>query len=50
MLPNVSAYRRRFDKTIYIILITNYELLQKHKDIWGKVSNTIKKVFAPAYN
>ena len=50
MLPNVSAYRRRFDKTKYIILITNYELLKKHKDIWGKVSNTIKKAFVPGYN
>ena len=38
--------RRDFDETKYeSFLIKNDELLEKHNEIWDKVSNTIKKGF-----
>ena len=36
--------RRDFDETKYIsFLIKNDELLEKYKEIWEKVKNSIKK-------
>ena len=44
--PKMSAYRRDFDEIKYAsFLIKNDELLEKHNEIWDKVSNTIKKGF-----
>ena len=42
--PNMSAYRRDFDKTKCIsILIKDEKLLEKYNKIWKKLSNIIKK-------
>ena len=52
-LPNMSAYRRDFDKTKYnSFLINDDELLKKYNEIWEKVKNSIKKEFGsePVYN
>ena len=44
--PKMSAYSGDFDETKYAsFLIKNDELLEKHNEIWDKVSNTIKKGF-----
>ena len=44
--PKMSAYRSDFDEIKYAsFLIKNDELLEKHNEIWDKVSNTIKKGF-----
>ena len=53
MLPKMSACRREFDEAQYMpFLIKNDELLEKYKENWDKVSNTIKKRFdsEPVYN
>ena len=53
MLPKMSAYRRDFDETPYLLfLIRNNEMLEKYNGIWDKVNNTIKKEFysEPVYN
>ena len=43
-LPKMSAYRRVFDETKYVsFLIKDDELLKKYNEIWGKVSQSIKK-------
>ena len=42
----MSAYRREFEETkIYVFLIKEDELLEKHNEIWEKVKNSIKKEF-----
>ena len=51
----MSAYKRDFVETKYMcFLIKNYELLEKHIEIWEKVSSNIKKKKKfdrePAYN
>ena len=49
----MSAYKRDFVETKYMcFLIKNYELLEKHIEIWEKVSSNIKKIFdsEPAYS
>ena len=45
MLPKSSAYVKRYNgKTKWMyFLIENDELLKKYKDIWNRVSNSIKK-------
>ena len=53
MLPKMSAYRRDFDETPYLLfLIRNNEMLEKYGEIWDKVNHTIKKEFCsePVYN
>ena len=43
-LPKMSAYRGDFDGTKYIsVLIKNYELLGKYKEIWNKFKILSKK-------
>ena len=52
-LPKMSAYRRVFDETKYVsFLIKDDELLKKYNEIWGKVSQSIKKKFdsEPVYD
>ena len=49
----VSAYRSDFDETKYkSFLIKDDELLEKYNEIWGRVTNSIKKEFdsEPVYN
>ena len=42
----MTAYRKDFDETKYIsFLIKDNELLGKHKEIWEKVKNSLKKEF-----
>ena len=42
----MSAYRREFEETkMYVFLIKEDELLEKHNEIWEKVRNSIKKEF-----
>ena len=41
----MPAYRRDFDKTKYVFLMRNDELLEKYNEIWEKVRNNIKKEF-----
>ena len=42
----MSAYIKDFDETKYMSFLIKYdELLQKHNEIWKKVSNNIKKTF-----
>ena len=42
----MGAYRRDFDETKYMsFLIKDDELLEKYKEIWEKVKNSIKKYF-----
>ena len=44
ILPKIRAYRRDFDETKYISFsVKNDKLLVKCNQIWGKVSNNIKK-------
>ena len=44
LLPNMSAYRKDFDKAKCMsFLIKNENLLEKYNSIWKKVSNIIKK-------
>ena len=45
MLPKSSAYVKRYNgKTKWMyFLIEDDELLKKYKDIWNRVSNSIKK-------
>ena len=53
LLPNMSAYRKDFDKAKCMsFLIKNENLLEKYNSIWKKVSNIIKKEFdsKPVYN
>ena len=47
VLPIMSAYRKDFDETKHVSF-----LLEKHSEIWDKVSEVMKKVFdsEPAYN
>ena len=43
-LPEMSVYRRSFDKTKYMFLYTkDDELFEKYKEIWENVKNSIKK-------
>ena len=52
-LPKISAYRRDFDETKYMsFLIKDDEFLEKYNEIWGNVTNNIKKEFdsEPVYN
>ena len=44
MLPKMSTYRRDETKQMSF-WIKNEELLEKHNEIWDKLSNTIKKGF-----
>ena len=45
-LPKMSACRRDIDEIKYTsFLRKNYELLEKHNEIWEKVKNSIKKEF-----
>ena len=49
----ISAYRSDFDETKYkSFLIKDDELLEKYNEIWGRVTNSIKKEFdsEPVYN
>ena len=40
----MTPYRRDFDETKYVsFLIKDNELLEKCNEIWGKVTNSIKK-------
>ena len=40
----MSAYRREFVETkIYVFLIKEDELLEKHNEIWEKVSKIVSK-------
>ena len=42
----MTAYRKDLDETKYIsFLIKDNELLGKHKEIWEKVKNSLKKEF-----
>ena len=41
----MPAYRIDFDKTKYVFLMRNDELLEKYNEIWEKVRNNIKKEF-----
>ena len=42
----MSAFKRDFYKTKYIIFLIKYEkLLQKYNEIWKKVCNIIKNEF-----
>ena len=42
----MSAYRRDIDEAKYMfLLIKDDELLEKYKEIWRKVQNSIKKEF-----
>ena len=53
ILPKLHAYRRGFDATKNMcFLMKDNELVQKHNEIWGKVSNTVQKQFdsEPVYN
>ena len=44
MLPKIGAYRKGFDESkLMSFLIKDNELLEKYNEIWGRVSNTIKK-------
>ena len=52
-LPEMSAYRKDFDETKYMLfLIKDDELLRKYNDISEKVKNVINKEFdsEPIYN
>ena len=49
----MSAYRRDFDKTKCMsFLIKDEKFVEKHNEIWKKVSNIVKKEFDsnPVYN
>ena len=49
----MSEYRKDFDKTKCMsFLIKDEKLLEKHNEIWKKVSNIIQKEFDsnPIYN
>ena len=40
----MTPYRKDFDETKYVsFLIKDNELLEKCNEIWGKVTNSIKK-------
>ena len=42
----MSAYRRDFDETKFMsFLIKDENFFEKYNEIWGKVSNNIKKQF-----
>ena len=44
IFPKISAYRRDFDQTKQISLLTNdNKLLEKYSENWDKISNFIKK-------
>lgn len=46
MLPKISGYTKRFDESKNMFpLVKDGELLEKYKNIWNKVSNSIKKRF-----
>ena len=52
-LPEISAYRKDFDETKYMLfLIKDDELLRKYNDISEKVKNVINKEVdsEPIYN
>ena len=43
-LPKMSAYRKDFDETKYVyLLIKDDKSLEKHNEIWEKVTNSLKK-------
>ena len=44
IFPKISAYRRDFDQTKWISLLTNdNKLLEKYSENWDEISNFIKK-------
>ena len=44
VLPNLSAYRRDFDKTRCMSFLIKFEkLLEKYNDIWKKTATLPKK-------
>ena len=52
-LPKMIAFRKDFDKTIYVsFLIKDDELLEKYNEIWDKVCHTVGKEYDsnPVYN
>ena len=52
-LPKITAYRKDFDETKFMsFLIKDDELLEKYKEIWEKVKDSLKREFdiKPLYN
>ena len=39
----MNGYTKRFDKTKYIFLTKDDELLEKYQKVWGKVNSSTKK-------